>query len=399
MWDKLSMGDKAQYIKLGVQNGINSLDDIKEVYNKYYDGGPKRVRANTSPTAEESTKLEDQVARWIRGNKHINHAYDIPYLLEKEANINGYTVSTNALDSIAKYAGKAKFDLDEAVALSFESGWGRQPYYNYGTKGISDRAVGNMNYHKNYGSIPSHLYVRDYEYTTGGYNKGKPYTNKAPLEHAIEYYKSGRYNSGLRVVDKETGKTLNHTQKVKKVAEQLRKDPNYQKWKKTSGLSEYTGKAQQARDRQKAIDAENARKAQYQKDHPIKAYFKDMFGIKYNDGGLLIKEGDVSYIDPALISYVNNPSSEDTLIGEDFFTKKYMRPDGSTYTHVPLNDWTPTTTKYTAKDSKGNTLRSATGKLVTGNTQQEANNNLFWNNYNNVPIISPKDPVAATKEY
>lgn len=391
------MQDKAKYIQLGVSNGVTSLDEIKEVYNKYAEGGPKRVHNNTSPTAELSTKLEDVVATKIRNDKHINHAYDIPYLEDKETKIIGYTVPTNALDSIAKYAGKTKHDLDEAVALAFESGYGRQPYFNYGTKNISDRAIGNMNYFKNYGSIPSHLFVRDYEYTKGGYNKDKPYTDQAPLEHAINFFRSGRYNTKLRAVDPETGKTINHTQKVKLEAKKLRKDPNYQKWKKQSGLDEYTGKAQQARDRQKAIDAENARKAKYRKEHPIKAYFKDVLGIKYDDGGLLTKADELAYINPSLVSY-NTIPEEDVLIGEDFFTKKYRRPDGSTYTHVPLNDWTPTSKVYTAKDSKGNTLRSATGKLVTGNTQQEANNKLFWDNYNNVPLLTPKDPVAAAKE-
>lgn len=105
----------------------------------------------------------------------------------------------------------------------------------------------------------------------------------------------------------------------------------------------------------------------------------------------------VTYVDPSLISY-NSPSPEDVLIGEDFFTKKYRKPDGSTYTRVPYSDWAPTTTIYTAKDSKGNTLRNSEGKIVTGNTQQEANNNLFWDNYNNVSILNPEDPVAATKE-
>lgn len=33
------MKDRAEYIKLGVANGITSLDEIKNVYNKYADGG------------------------------------------------------------------------------------------------------------------------------------------------------------------------------------------------------------------------------------------------------------------------------------------------------------------------------------------------------------------------
>ena len=39
MWDKLSMAEKAAYIKVGVQNGITSLNDIKKAYNTYADGG------------------------------------------------------------------------------------------------------------------------------------------------------------------------------------------------------------------------------------------------------------------------------------------------------------------------------------------------------------------------
>lgn len=331
------MADRAKYIQLGVANGVTSLDEIKNTYNKYAEGGPKRVRANTSPTAELSTKLEDVVATKIRNDKRINHAYDIPYLEDKETKIIGYTVPTNALDSIAKYAGKTKHDLDEAVALAFESGYGRQPYFNYGTKNISDRAIGNMNYFKNYGSIPSHLFVRDYEYTKGGYNKDKPYTDQAPLEHAINFFRSGRYNTKLRAVDPETGKTINHTQKVKLEAKKLRKDPNYQKWKKQSGLDEYTGKAQKARDRQKAIDAENARKAKYRKEHPIKAYFKDVLGIKYDDGGLLTKADELTYRNPSLVSDIH-PLPEDVLIGEDYFSRRYKRPDGSTYSYVPTYD-------------------------------------------------------------
>ena len=39
MWNKLSMKDRAEYIKLSVANGITSLDEIKNVYNKYAEGG------------------------------------------------------------------------------------------------------------------------------------------------------------------------------------------------------------------------------------------------------------------------------------------------------------------------------------------------------------------------
>lgn len=46
MWDKLSMAEKAAYIRVGVQNGITSLNDIKKAYNTYADGGPKSSKVN-----------------------------------------------------------------------------------------------------------------------------------------------------------------------------------------------------------------------------------------------------------------------------------------------------------------------------------------------------------------
>ena len=39
-WDKLSMTDRASYIKLGVANGITDLNTIRSMYNKYAEGGP-----------------------------------------------------------------------------------------------------------------------------------------------------------------------------------------------------------------------------------------------------------------------------------------------------------------------------------------------------------------------
>lgn len=39
-WNDLSMKDKASYIRMGVKNGITDLDTIREVYNKFAEGGP-----------------------------------------------------------------------------------------------------------------------------------------------------------------------------------------------------------------------------------------------------------------------------------------------------------------------------------------------------------------------
>lgn len=42
MWDKLSMSDRAEYIRLGVYNGITDLNTIREIYNSYANGGSFR---------------------------------------------------------------------------------------------------------------------------------------------------------------------------------------------------------------------------------------------------------------------------------------------------------------------------------------------------------------------
>ena len=41
MWNDLSMRQKSDLISLGVKNGITDLTTIKDIYNKYAEGGRK----------------------------------------------------------------------------------------------------------------------------------------------------------------------------------------------------------------------------------------------------------------------------------------------------------------------------------------------------------------------
>lgn len=45
-WSTLSMKDRAELIRLGVQNGVTSIEDIRETYNKYATGGPLKDSYN-----------------------------------------------------------------------------------------------------------------------------------------------------------------------------------------------------------------------------------------------------------------------------------------------------------------------------------------------------------------
>lgn len=211
----------------------------------------QRKRNNTSPTAEKSQQLENYMhALIIKGQrKRSEHGakqsweYAIPYIQSKEIKLsgtqshNGFRVPTNALDSIAKYAGMEQVPIQTALGLPFqETSKGERPYFNYdnkgkvkGMKGFTKRDLGNTNYFKNFGIIPAENFVRDFEYTTGGYNNGKPITNIPPLQHAFQHFKKGRYNPG----------DSSHTQDVTNVGEDIWKSPEIQKWWKESGETFY----------------------------------------------------------------------------------------------------------------------------------------------------------------
>ena len=49
-WNKLSMTDRAAYIKLGIDNGITDLATIRDTYNKFAEGGPKNNNTNEDDT-------------------------------------------------------------------------------------------------------------------------------------------------------------------------------------------------------------------------------------------------------------------------------------------------------------------------------------------------------------
>lgn len=48
-WNNLSLQDRADYIKLGVQSGLRDIDSVKSLYNQYAKGGPVKVRGRAVP--------------------------------------------------------------------------------------------------------------------------------------------------------------------------------------------------------------------------------------------------------------------------------------------------------------------------------------------------------------
>ena len=58
-WDKLSMADRAKYIKLAVQNGVTSLGDIRDTYNRYAEGGYYNAGRMVDAIYESATGVEN----------------------------------------------------------------------------------------------------------------------------------------------------------------------------------------------------------------------------------------------------------------------------------------------------------------------------------------------------
>lgn len=62
MWNNLSMRQKSDLISLGVKNGITDLTTIKDIYNKYAEGGGLVREKNNHPIAyDDEGNLVDQV--------------------------------------------------------------------------------------------------------------------------------------------------------------------------------------------------------------------------------------------------------------------------------------------------------------------------------------------------
>lgn len=67
-WDKLSMQEKAQLIKLSVDNGVSSLKQIRDTYNLYSSGGKKQSTVNRPRDIDEAI----EISRNTPYNKNID---------------------------------------------------------------------------------------------------------------------------------------------------------------------------------------------------------------------------------------------------------------------------------------------------------------------------------------
>ena len=209
-----------------------------------------RKKPNTSSTDKRSENIENQIYEFLPKDRS---PYDVPFIPKKSILINGYTTSTNALDSLAKYAGihnrtlqisekplqsKSKtrpVTKEEALGLSLrETKGGALPYSN-DSKTSKDkeakRAFYNANVFTAFQDIPATALVNDYHYN-------KTSQSIPPLLDAFQYYAQGDYNKG----------DSNHTADVKAAGKEAFQNPQVQRWWDTEGKYWFNGTYKNAGD-------------------------------------------------------------------------------------------------------------------------------------------------------
>lgn len=228
---------------------------LKKLFSREPEKKPRnaqtdRKKPNTSSTDKRSENIENQIYGFLPKDRS---PYDIPFIPKKSILINGYTTSTNALDSLAKYAGIHNRTLqvsekplqskpktrpvtkEEALGLSLrETKGGALPYSNDSRTSRdkeAKRAFYNANVFTAFQDIPATALVNDYHYN-------KTSQSIPPLLDAFQYYAQGDYNRG----------DSNHTADVKAAGKEAFQNPQVQRWWNTEGKYWFNGTYKNAGD-------------------------------------------------------------------------------------------------------------------------------------------------------
>lgn len=99
-WSKLSMADRANYIQMGVKNGITSIDDIRDVYNKYAEGGYKGDENNPIELPEYEVypyKVRLDTYRPFNKRNFIGHSQ--MFMTSPDPSVRGGMINTRMEDN------------------------------------------------------------------------------------------------------------------------------------------------------------------------------------------------------------------------------------------------------------------------------------------------------------
>ena len=65
-WDKLSMAERAEVMKLAVENGIYNLDTIRDGYNEFAKGGSIHIKPENRGKFTALKKRTGHSASWFK---------------------------------------------------------------------------------------------------------------------------------------------------------------------------------------------------------------------------------------------------------------------------------------------------------------------------------------------
>ena len=112
-WNDLSMKDKASYIRMGVENGITDLDTIREVYNKFAEGGDLHGDGGDKPRYKSSSNIRKQISTWEGATMKTNTPFD------KMDTIFNQVLPEGALEKLSQE------QLDGLYSFAYNVGTGR----------------------------------------------------------------------------------------------------------------------------------------------------------------------------------------------------------------------------------------------------------------------------------
>ena len=182
-WNKLNIRDRAQYMRVAVQNGYRDIRSIREAYNKYAEGGnlfeiggKKKQNKKVGPTYNPKTKTwTNSKGQNITGKSFKGKYGTTTYLDSGAVDLDASEISGKYNDHRWRYASNAP-----RVYIGGKTNEARQKYFDMDTELTS--AIKTMA--KQYGISPNVLAsriakegpideaIRNYNNTNGHFQRG-----------------------------------------------------------------------------------------------------------------------------------------------------------------------------------------------------------------------------------
>lgn len=211
-WSKLSMPERAEYIRLGVKSGITNIDSIRQIYNEYAEGGNIHPDELALSRAREATKPATNYADAV--DKTLwNPLYSGRVLLDalgiEKSGLSNCTLTVSQFYDPDKPIGSARSIATNPNKMGFQQI--PEEYAGLGTMVIASEPRKNDENNKYHTMIITGYANKDYTYTFKGkkykVSKGDPLVNYSSGKNTPSNYKR---NVPLKVyTDNSDGKTFN----------------------------------------------------------------------------------------------------------------------------------------------------------------------------------------------